>query len=89
MGLPSIREAERVFGVSRTTVQQAYQALVIHQLIESKPGSGYVVRVQSGNAWISQHRIELECFSNHHEINWSGPFAGSKISDEVGQHTRS
>jgi len=60
MRLPSIREAERLFGASRTTVQQAYQALATHQLVESKPRSGYVVKPQSGDAWISRNRSELE-----------------------------
>jgi len=60
MRLPSIREAEKLFGASRTTVQQAYQALVTHHLVESKPRSGYIVKMQSGDAWISRNRSELE-----------------------------
>jgi hypothetical protein len=51
--------AEKLFGASRTTVQQAYQMLVSHGLVESKPKSGYIVRRQTGNAWISRNRSEL------------------------------
>ena len=60
MRLPSIRAAEELFGASRTTVQQAYQTLVTHQLVESRPRSGYVVKSQSGDAWILRNRSELE-----------------------------
>jgi len=59
MRLPSIRAAEKLFGASRTSVQQAYQSLVTHQLVESKPRSGYIVKVQSGDDWILRHRSEL------------------------------
>jgi DNA-binding transcriptional regulator YhcF (GntR family) len=58
--LPSIRTAEKLFGASRTTVQQAYQMLANHRLVESKPKSGYIVKAQPGNAWISRNRSELK-----------------------------
>ncbi|MGD8605062.1 MAG: GntR family transcriptional regulator [Anaerolineales bacterium] len=57
--IPSIRKAEKLFGVSRTTVQMAYQLLVNQGLVESKPKSGYVVKKQLANAWIARHRDKL------------------------------
>jgi DNA-binding transcriptional regulator YhcF (GntR family) len=60
MRLPSIRMAESLFGASRATVQQAYQMLVSHKLVRSKPKSGYTVRRQGTNAWISRHRAGLK-----------------------------
>ncbi len=60
MRLPSIRKAENLFGASRTTVQEAYQMLVSHKLVQSKTKSGFTVRRQGANAWISRHRALLK-----------------------------
>jgi DNA-binding transcriptional regulator YhcF (GntR family) len=60
MRLPSIRNAESLFGASRTTVQEAYQILVSDKLVQSKAKSGYTIRRQGANAWISRHRSVLK-----------------------------
>lgn len=59
MRLPSLRAAESLFGASRATIQQAYQMLVSYKLVQSRPKSGYTVRRQGADAWISRHRIAL------------------------------
>ncbi len=41
--LPSIRKISRELGVSRTTVEQAYQQLCVEGYISSRPQSGYFV----------------------------------------------
>ena len=60
MRLPSIRKAESLFGASRTTVQEAYQMLVSHKLVQAKPKSGYIIRKQGADACISRHRAVLK-----------------------------
>lgn len=46
--LPSIRKASELFGVSRTTVQNAYFELAADGYIFSEPQSGYYVSYRSG-----------------------------------------
>ncbi|PCI64187.1 MAG: hypothetical protein COB37_02125 [Kordiimonadales bacterium] len=58
--LPSVREAEREWSISRLTVLAAYRKLEAAGLIEARGRSGYyVISGQSLNN-LSQHRDELE-----------------------------
>jgi DNA-binding transcriptional regulator YhcF (GntR family) len=60
MRLPSIREAERQWGVNRMAIQQAYRKLASQGIAVSKPRSGYYVTDQESIHRISDHRVELE-----------------------------
>lgn len=51
--LPSVREASRSFGVSQTTIYNAYNILELKGLVRAKPQSGYSV-VQSNG-----HRVSV------------------------------
>jgi len=58
--LPSIRNAEREWGVNRIAIQQAYKKLASQGIAVSKPNSGYYVTGQESIHRISNHRVELE-----------------------------
>lgn len=58
--LPSVRIAEREWGLNRLTVQKAYQQLVERGFVECRVKSGYYVLDKSGTRLLSQHRFELE-----------------------------
>ena len=60
MRLPSIRNAEREWGVNRIAIQQAYKRLASQGIAVSKPRSGYYVTSQERIHRISDHRVELE-----------------------------
>lgn len=60
MRLPSIRDAEKEWGVNRMAIQQAYKKLASQGLVISKSRSGYYVTGQENIHRISDHRIELE-----------------------------
>jgi DNA-binding transcriptional regulator YhcF (GntR family) len=55
--LPSVREAARLLGVSRTTIENAYTRLCIEGLVESVPQRGYFI---TGNKSLEQRRTETE-----------------------------
>ncbi|MDO9322442.1 MAG: winged helix-turn-helix domain-containing protein, partial [Pseudomonas sp.] len=44
---PSVRQASRTYGVSPSTVFQAYYLLEDRGLIQARPRSGYFVRAQA------------------------------------------
>ncbi len=60
MRLPSVRAAEKVWGVNRMAVQQAYKRLASQGIVISKSRSGYFVSNQNDVQKISDHRVELE-----------------------------
>ncbi len=60
MRLPSIRNAEKVWGVNRIAIQQAYKKLASQGIAVSKPRSGYYVTGQENIHRISDHRVELD-----------------------------
>ena len=60
MRLPSIRDAEKEWGVNRSAIQQAYKKLASQNIVLSKARSGYYVAGQEGIQRISDHRVELE-----------------------------
>lgn len=60
MRMPSIRNAEKVWGVNRMAIQQAYKKLASQGIAVSKPRSGYYVTSQESIHRISDHRVELE-----------------------------
>jgi DNA-binding transcriptional regulator YhcF (GntR family) len=60
MRLPSIRDAEKEWGVNRIAIQQAYKKLALQGIVISKSRSGYYVTSQESIQRISDHRVELE-----------------------------
>lgn len=58
--LPSIRNAEKEWGVNRIAIQQAYKKLALQGIAISKSRSGYYVTGQESIHRISNHRVELE-----------------------------
>jgi len=58
--LPSVREAERAWGVDRRTVLQAYQRLADLGLVVCAPRSGYSVTKSAEFGRLSRHRHELD-----------------------------
>jgi hypothetical protein len=60
MRMPSIRDAEKEWGVNRMAIQQAYKKLASQGIAVSKPRSGYYVTSQESIHRISDHRVELE-----------------------------
>ena len=60
MRMPSIRDAEKEWGVSRMAIQQAYKKLAAQGLAISKSRSGYYVTGHESIHRISDHRVELE-----------------------------
>ena len=67
--LPSIRQSCQIFKMSQTTIQHAYDQLLIEGYIINKPQSGYfvdigheIIQLHSGNCdssktWCPVHRI--------------------------------
>jgi DNA-binding transcriptional regulator YhcF (GntR family) len=60
MRLPSIRKAEKAWGVNRMAIQMAYKKLASQGIVISKSRSGYYVTGQENVHRMSDHRIELE-----------------------------
>jgi len=60
MRLPSIRKAEKEWGVNRLSIQMAYKKLASQGIVISKLRSGYYVTDRENVHRISDHRIELE-----------------------------
>lgn len=60
MRMPSIRDAEKGWGVNRMAIQHAYRRLASQGVVISKSRSGYYVTNQESIHRISDHRIELE-----------------------------
>lgn len=58
--LPSIREAERSWGVNRLTVQKAYRRLEEMGLATARPQSGYFVAEPQRLNRVSRYRHELD-----------------------------
>lgn len=58
--LPSVREAERAWGVDRRTVLEAYQRLAELGLVACAPRSGYSVKKSAEFVRLSRHRHELD-----------------------------
>jgi DNA-binding transcriptional regulator YhcF (GntR family) len=58
--LPSVRAAERRFGVDRRTVMEAYGRLVEKGLAERRDRAGYYVRSGPALGRIARHRHELD-----------------------------
>jgi DNA-binding transcriptional regulator YhcF (GntR family) len=58
--LPSVREAERAWGVDRRTVLEAYQRLADLGLVVCAPRSGYSVTKSPEFGRLSRHRHELD-----------------------------
>lgn len=58
--LPSVREAERAWGVDRRTVLQAYQRLAELGLVACAARSGYSVTKSAEFGRLSRHRHELD-----------------------------
>src|SRR5260221_12213448 len=58
--LPSVREAERAWGVDRRTVLEAYQRLAELGLVACAPRSGYSVTKSAEFGRLSRHRHELD-----------------------------
>jgi DNA-binding transcriptional regulator YhcF (GntR family) len=58
--LPSVREAERAWGVDRRTVLEAYQRLAELGLVVCAPRSGYSVTKSAEFGRLSRHRHELD-----------------------------
>lgn len=52
--LPSIRKISEELGVSRTTVEQAYQQLCVEGYVSSRPQSGYFVEASVKNQFASE-----------------------------------
>ena len=50
--LPSIRQSTELFGVSKTTIEHAYDRLILDGYIKSLPQKGYVVD-------INPHRLAI------------------------------
>ena len=58
--LPSVREAERLWGVDRRTVLQGYQQLAEMRLVRCVDRSGYFVATGDSVDRVSRHRYELD-----------------------------
>lgn len=56
--LPSIRKAASKFGVSKNTVVEAYDRLVLDQLIAAKAGSGFVIIYRGDDGGRPRHVSE-------------------------------
>lgn len=59
--LPSVREAANLLGVSRTTVENAYNRLCIEGIAESMPQRGYyIVGLKENKVKTEQNKIQYE-----------------------------
>lgn len=58
--LPSLRQAEREWGVHRLTILKAYAELLEKGFLEARPKSGYYVSPQLESVDINRNRLELE-----------------------------
>jgi len=58
--LPSVREAEQIWGVHRLTILGVYKQLCDKGLLESRPRYGYVVTGSPSHTQLSKHRASLE-----------------------------
>lgn len=66
--LPSVREAAKQLGVSRTTVENAYTRLCIEGIAESRPQRGYFI---TGNKAAVLKNIEPEKSQDNTEFDFS------------------
>ncbi|MCD7872294.1 MAG: PLP-dependent aminotransferase family protein, partial [Clostridiales bacterium] len=76
--LPSIRKAGELFGVSRTTVQNAYFALAADGYIISEPQSGYYVFHRSNE---KENNSEKNKFKNSIKYDLKGTNADAESFD--------
>ena len=58
--LPSIRQCEKDYKVSKTSVEKAYQMLVDEGLVKAKPNAGYFVSVDYHNLKMRKQVFEQE-----------------------------
>ncbi len=58
--MPSVRDAEKEWGINRLAIQQAYKKLESQGLIVSKARSGYYVTNQENILKVSNFRVELD-----------------------------
>ena len=58
--LPSVRQAEREWGVDRRTVLKAYRALASRGLVTRRDRSGYYVAPRANLGRLARHRYQLE-----------------------------
>ncbi|UCD76463.1 MAG: winged helix-turn-helix transcriptional regulator [Phycisphaerales bacterium] len=58
--LPSVREAEELWGVNRLTVLRAYQRLAEMGLVRNEPRRGFFVTAGPRVERVSRHRVEMD-----------------------------
>ena len=68
--LPSSRALSQHLGVSRNTVNLAYQALMDSEYIEARPRSGYVVSAQAPVGRIAFGEVSSNDLLADDEVNW-------------------
>ena len=56
--LPSIRQAENLFNVSRTCILQAYEALLMNGMVHAIPQKGYFVDVDEEHIRLRKHVMD-------------------------------
>lgn len=78
--LPSIRESCQIFKASQTTVEHAYDKLVIEGYISSKPQIGYFVSINETR--IKLHKQYDTYKSLHHSIKYTYDFRSQTISQD-------
>lgn len=76
--LPSIRESCQIFKTSQTTVEHAYDKLLIEGYITSKPQIGYFVSINETR--IKLHKQYDTYQSSHKPINYKYDFRSQTIS---------
>ena len=78
--LPSIRESCQIFKTSQTTVEHAYNKLLIEGYITSKPQIGYFVSIDE--ARIKLHQQHDTYHSLHKPIHYTYDFRSQTISQD-------
>jgi DNA-binding transcriptional regulator YhcF (GntR family) len=63
--LPSVREAEGLWGVNRLTVLKAYQRLAEMELVRNEPRRGFFVAAGPRVERVSRHRVEMDRLYEH------------------------
>lgn len=76
--LPSVREAAKLLGISRTTVENAYTRLCIEGIAESVPQRGYFI---TGNKSFKHKEIKRENIENNILFDFSSRRVDPKASD--------
>ncbi len=80
--LPSIRKISEQLGVSRTTVEQAYQQLCVEGYVSSRPQSGYFVEASVKNEFAAElHQSQAKEESDGIRYDFGSRYVDSRSSD--------